>query len=424
MAAIEAVDLNYPTIRYDNLTEDASRWDKIAAASSQEDMVQQWWGLGTVSLITTVIVATILSSILFYKEVRKSPFNQFLIGLMIPDLVFSFPCVFVCYMSAAVEHFYSSGMCNFQSFFLTWGITGNAWMNLIISLEVYKILKCSRNGIRYIPPKNSNIWKRIVAVYVYASILASLVFIPREDSNFPFKVGVYAGAYCMPVEYSVPSALLLFLVFLPLIAGIPMLVAGYVFYDVYFRSNLMPKNGKGKLLSIYFMRIIIVFFVWWMPGLCVALVFTGFDPWFLWAFGLVWNHLQGSVSALLMLFKPDIKEAVFSFICGCLPLHQESLMSRLLRQSSSGPQARIRIFGQNSQESPQFEEPEVWPQDNSQATSRESQWYAISEIEIKEGIDLNEDSTASAVSQVDPTPQVDIPCVYDDESSEGEIVEC
>ena len=337
--------LGHENYYYDTLPDNASRWDKIGAVSTAGELELQWWILGGVSFFTTLVVGTVLTAILYYKPTRQSPFNQYLIGLMIPDLVFSANCVYACWLSAASStaagQFFSVPLCHFQSWFLTFGIAGNAWMNLAICVEVYQMLKAGARGRRYFPPTTRKVWRQTLCVYFYSALLASLELIPLP--NLPMETRLSAGYYCMTVEYDLGSALFFFLVFLPLLCGIPMLYAGYVFYDVYCKSHLMPSDGRAKLLAIYFLRIIVVFYVWWMPAVFLSLVFTGFDPWYQFVFGSVLSHLQGTASTAATLLKPDVREATLSLLCGCRPFRTDVLSQSMLRQSRRRRSSVMRL---------------------------------------------------------------------------------
>jgi hypothetical protein len=91
-------------------------------------------------------------------------------------------------------------------------------------------------------------------------------------------------------------------------SGIPLLYVGYVTMDVLVVNKLMPTNRRARLFAMYFMRIVIIFFLWWVPALLFIFLWPNTPPWFKWVWS-VWTHLQGVASALMTLLKPDIKEA-------------------------------------------------------------------------------------------------------------------
>ena len=74
-------------------------------------------------------------------------------------------------------------------------------------------------------------------------------------------------------------------------------------------------QGKRRLLSIYFGRIITVFVGMWLPFLVLVYV-AGYwlSPWVLWAGG-VFGHLQAAASTALSLLKPDMAKAFTDLVC-------------------------------------------------------------------------------------------------------------
>lgn len=135
------VPLGQPVLRYSDLNENSTRYDYLAAAPSDEDLVKMWISTGSVSAICAVSVAIVLTSIFLSKKARNLSFNIYLVGLMVPDFSLSFFCAMVCFMSAAVGHYYSPAMCRLQSWVTVFGITSNGWMAMLILKELH--VSCS-----------------------------------------------------------------------------------------------------------------------------------------------------------------------------------------------------------------------------------------------------------------------------------------
>ena len=238
---------------------------------------------------------------------------------------------------------------------------------------------------------------------------------PRDDSQFPMKVGVYAGLFCMPREYDLASSLFFLFVFLPLMAGIPIFGALYIFYDIYFRSHLMPTNGRGRLLARYFIRIIIVFMVWWLPVVLLSLVLTGFNPWVQYTIGALLAHSQGCASAMMTLMKPDVKEATRSFLRCCRPLRSDVVNQDMRRASSlrnrstknkfrstmmrTWSSKRLKLSSWKQPVAPKRSGDPSGTQGSTTASQREmelaqeylqqrSTWYEVSRLDMEEGIDM------------------------------------
>jgi hypothetical protein len=138
MSDHESVPLGQPIYRWSDMNDESEYWDYyVAAPDDQETLVQMWWGLGAVSLAAAVFVLTVMSSILLSPKARASSFNMYLVYLMVPDFFFSASCVFICWLSATAGHFRSSALCHYESFYVVFGIGGNAWVNVLIIKELH-----------------------------------------------------------------------------------------------------------------------------------------------------------------------------------------------------------------------------------------------------------------------------------------------
>jgi hypothetical protein len=176
-------------------------------------------------------------------------------------------------------------------------------------------------------------------------------------------------------------------------AGIPLLYVGYVTRDVLVVNKLMPTNRRARLFSTYFLRIVIIFFVWWMP----ALLFI-----FLWPKTPPWTHLQGVASAFITLLRPDIKEA-FKEMLMC------SLDEDWTSEVSSTGFFRSRNLGSSSGQS------------TNQASRPESTGATHNNLS-RHGVSLSEEIKNFSTVESSPSIQVEMEDeygVYVDEESEG-----
>ena len=114
------------------------------------------------------------------------------------------------------------------------------------------------------------------------------------------------------MDYSHASTAFFYGVFFPLLFGIPLAIVVYSGYQIYYHK-ILPPTGRRRILAIFYFRLAAVFLIMWLPGLLLLFV-TGawLDPWVEWAGG-GWSHLQGAVSALVSLLKPDIWKALVDF---------------------------------------------------------------------------------------------------------------
>ncbi len=98
----------------------------------------------------------------------------------------------------------------------------------------------------------------------------------------------------------------------------------------------MPPPGQRRLFTIYFGRLIAVFLVMWIPTILFIFILSPWLPQWVDFVGGSWSHLQGGVSACLILMKPDIKDAFRNFMtCRCEVGKNEDDEENSTRPSSS-----------------------------------------------------------------------------------------
>merc|ERR1719240_233701 len=118
------------------------------------------------------------------------------------------------------------------------------------------------------------------------------------------------------------------LVYVTAFAGLPIvLIAGILIELLCVRkvlkglsSSASKQNAKAALaLAKFFGKLFVVFVVMWTPAIAGVWVFGGEAgmPWFT-AFGGMWSHFQGAVSAYFYTSDPEILQAVRNFFtCKC-----------------------------------------------------------------------------------------------------------
>mmetsp|Transcript_22992 Transcript_22992/g.47843 ORF Transcript_22992/g.47843 Transcript_22992/m.47843 type:complete len:290 (+) Transcript_22992:2772-3641(+) len=146
------VPLGRPVLRYSDLNDNSTRYDYLAAAPSDEDLVKMWIFTGIVSAICAMAVAFVLISVLLSKKARTLSFNIYLVGFMVPDFSLSFFCAMICFMSTAVGHYYSPAMCRLQSWVTVFGITSNGWMAMLILKELHVSCSVYSVVVEFHPP--------------------------------------------------------------------------------------------------------------------------------------------------------------------------------------------------------------------------------------------------------------------------------
>lgn len=73
--------LGTPTLRISELDENSSRYDKMLAAPSDDELHKMWIGWSVAFFVTSSFNLLVFLSVVFTRRLRKSPFNKYLIGV-------------------------------------------------------------------------------------------------------------------------------------------------------------------------------------------------------------------------------------------------------------------------------------------------------------------------------------------------------
>ena len=194
------------------------------------------------------------------------------------------------------------------------GIGANAWLNTLVAFRLYQMLLRSAQNKRVQVPSRRQVIKEVIVVYAYCMCLASLGLI--KNDWLPYHIGTGKGLGCIPVQVDLESSLFFWLCFCPLFVFIPIFGIVWITWQVY-KQKLLPRTGRIRQLSLFFMRLIFIFLLFWVPTALLKFLFGPFlDPWVEFAAGS-WSHMQGVSSAILTFLKPDIAEATKQMLYSC-----------------------------------------------------------------------------------------------------------
>lgn len=261
-------------------------------------------------------------------------------------------------------------MCRLQYWYVVFGISSNVWLNAAIVRELYTMMKMGHAGRRYRAPTHRTVTLQALGAYLWCGFLGTWgLYVPFVPPGAP------SGLACVPIPVGPASTAFFWLVFFPLFSGLPTAYVVYVLVDVLRRKLLPPANTRTRLIITYFVRLVVVFFVMWVPtmvlifvvpaggvspvahfGTCTGVsvsvsraspAFLSLSPASVMAesslpmaeeavaayvlavtlthpqprvalnrpsVGGLWSHLQGAVSAGISLMKPDIYCAVVTLV--------------------------------------------------------------------------------------------------------------
>lgn len=252
--------------------------------------------LASISLTLGLILTLgILSS----KTARKRSYNVYLLGVALPDLILN--CFAIVLGSRSLRELNVS--CPATQWTIHFYAAANTWVNGLIARQVFVLLKNSKRRKRTSSP-------RLRRVFIEMSGVALFAIAAGVWAVFAICRGIFDFVTNPRTAALVTSLTLFFIV------GPPFLYLMYVCFRVW-KDSLFPRhNSRTRTLALFFARIVICFVVFWVPA---VLLFSlekhstssngsmHYAGWYL-------QSVQGIVSTIICLLKPDVKSAVVSFV--------------------------------------------------------------------------------------------------------------
>ena len=150
--------------------------------------------------------------------------------------------------------------------------------------------------------------QRAGGVYALSLFFASWLFLDA----IPVRAAAGSGMACVPLAYDRGSEAFLWVVYLGVVAFLPLAGILYMAWDVFSHGFHRGLSGAKRELLNFFVLVLAVYLVMWLPSVVTMWMFDARMPGgnafnF---FGGLWSHLQGLVSAFLFLRKRDVLDAV------------------------------------------------------------------------------------------------------------------
>ena len=180
---------------------------------------------------------------------------------------------------------------------------------------------CNASPRRKIPPPTGKlVVKQSLAVYVFSA------------GAFLWAYYLYARGL---IDYSLDTVVTVWISTRALLVLPPLLFCIGVCIDVWWR-HLLPRRGRTRVLSLYFLRVIVVFLLTWIPYFILYEVSWNitYSTWMV-NCSYYLSSVQGTLSVLVAMSKPDIKNAVYNFLCSWGADRDKELNSTKLGTSSS-----------------------------------------------------------------------------------------
>jgi hypothetical protein len=155
-------------------------WRVVVLARLQLACWVVWVGTAAVCAAASLgVIALVLSR----ARLRAQPFNHFVIGLSIPDLVFSGLSA-IARARHGSRGRWSDGdaglgdgrwLCDFQAWYLVFGVAGSMWVKLAVTRELDRLTTAIRLGRSYELPSVGAVYARVGAALALAAAIAWIV---------------------------------------------------------------------------------------------------------------------------------------------------------------------------------------------------------------------------------------------------------
>ena len=341
---------------------------------------------GGIATAASAYAVFFLTCILSNREARSKAYNVYLLALVLPDCQLNVIWAMAAFYEASHEGTYPS-----QSFCLARNGSsylyyyGNLYLNAIVAREVFQLVFNSYRRIRTPPPSISLVLRQVSAVYAFAGVVTmwSVATVPWSlfTVSDPLFCHTSLGSEYIPAGW---STVIGFGVVLPPIAYVV-----YLYYRIR-RERLLPVSGRTHAVYMYFFRILVVFFAFYLPNTTIAFLYMTVQNnhsvryWVMWIFRvmvpfqcLVTIRLACSKEDISLVMRTGIRRltypsAMFSSLSGMIedPSRRSSL------RFGSGPQNVATTSKDKSKGTSPSSEIEVLapPNISNHLTSPQSEW--------------------------------------------------
>jgi len=299
-----------------------------------------WWLV--ITLILTCMQLLVAASAIFFisailsnKKVRNMSYNLYLVFLVFPDALLN-----LCSATIPIARLFSGPnkamatlLTEIWMFYTAYYYMTNFWMNLIVAYEIHKLARLSYRRIKTKPPPLRVAWMQFACVNIVSILVGVWYALPVSWSPGHVDPDTYTFAFGSP-EGGLFSTMGGTVMFLALIVLVPAIYVIYVRLDLCLRK-LLPTTGRTRILSLYYLRIMLVFFAFYIPNVITAIIkarVTNANAWFL--LHIVRGILESS-QALVTLHMASKKSDVKKALNGCFSYLKRKKSKRRNTEASS-----------------------------------------------------------------------------------------
>jgi len=266
------------------------------------------------------------------RPASASTYNLHLMFLVIPDaLLNASGAITSASMVVNNGRMLSTEYLFFAIWIVMFYFVANFFLNAVVAYEIHNLVIKSYQGIRI--KNNSSRDKRrtyfqIASVYIFAILGATWCVVQKPwslmhvcDSEYGIVQFGSPPANEDGTGGIFPTATTLIIFFS--VMAVPTFYVLYVRWSIW-RYGLLPKSGRTRVLSMYFMRILVVFFVFYFPNVISNVLRTRFNNIYAWFamknIKIVLEVSQAIVTLRVARQKDDIGEAFDTLYYRCQEL--------------------------------------------------------------------------------------------------------
>lgn len=269
-----------------------------------------YWMIALLNFGASFLCLFVFYSIMSNQKLRSNAFNLYVGFMIFPDSFYALSYAFLYVSKALTIPIFPTYEVAVYVYFVNFVV--NFYANGVVTHEINKLIKQSNNRQRTQPPDLSRVYKQMAAVYSYGSFLGVWAILPVSWSLYHITDHAKGeGDLGSP-----PGGLLSRTAAIAIAYGTVLIPAGYVVYVSFrvWRHQLLPRKGKTRTLSLFFMRVIIVFVLFYFPNTATTVIQARLET----ASGVFWIRVvrgllaAGQVYTTLYLIahKDDIRQGI------------------------------------------------------------------------------------------------------------------
>lgn len=228
------------------------------------------YGKVVFNLVASLACFFFIAAILSKPKIRSKAYNLYVVFMILPDGINTFFRV-LTNLFIASEHgikWFPPGYYYFDLFFWMFYYMSNFYTNALVTYEINKLVEHSNRGKRLPVPKVQKVCKQVAAVYLFAASIAALMVLPVPFAIFHITderrgEGTVGGGPDGWFTFSIATLIVSVLIMIP------------SFYVVFiriqmWRKKLLPPEGRTRVLTLFFLRVVIIFLLFYIPNLLLT----------------------------------------------------------------------------------------------------------------------------------------------------------